>query len=410
MVSTASGILHDSSLLSAQLPHSSSFLPKTVILTSDEPYASQIAIAQELKPQLEQIGVPSCDILKIQELDSKHNLNQAFCVFLPETQAPFLPDMNAKNYSILKMIIKEVKGLLWTTRGGGISAITPDIELVKGLSRTVCSENGRFVFVTMALDDSVSPASQNAGNILKVFMRTALALKEPDNCEMEYEERDGMVFINRAVEDHTLNHDISLRLLPQQSKSQRFGKGPPLTLTITSPSLLNTLKFVNNAGFMYPLGSDEIEIEVTASGTSFMNILVALGRVSGDTLGGECAGIVRQVGTDVDFRPGDRVCAITLGTYKSYIRCKALCAFKVSDDIPLQDAAALPIVLTTAYHALYMVVRMTHNNSILIHCGAGGTGHAVQAHRCRNIYDGGFGREEEANRKSLRYSRRSYIL
>lgn len=41
-------------------------------------------------------------------------------------------------------------------------------------------------------------------------MRTALALKEPDNCEMEYEERDRKVFIDGAVEDHTLNHDIFL--------------------------------------------------------------------------------------------------------------------------------------------------------------------------------------------------------
>lgn len=69
------------SLLPAQLSHGSSFLPKALIVTSDEPYALQIAIAQELKPQLEQIGVPSCDGRKIQEIDSKHNLDQSILRF-----------------------------------------------------------------------------------------------------------------------------------------------------------------------------------------------------------------------------------------------------------------------------------------------------------------------------------------
>lgn len=378
MVSTATGILDDSSsLLTSQLLHGSSFLPKTVIVTSDEPYPRQIATAQELKQRLEQIGTQSCEILTIQGLGSKNNLHQAFCIFLPETQAPLLRDINAENFSMLKMVIEEAKGLFWATQGGGLSAITPDVELVKGLSRTVCSENGRFIFVTLALEDTESTALQNVTNITRVFMRTALALKEPENCDTEYEERDGMLFINRAVEDHTLNHDISVRVLPQQSKIQRFGEGPPLTLTITSPGLLNTLKFVNDADFMYPLGSDEIEIEVRASGISFMDILIALGRVSSETLGGECAGIVRQAGSEVDFQPGDRVCAITLGTYRSYVRCKALCVTKVPDDISLHEAAALPIVSTTAYHALHVVARMTHKDSILVHCGAGGTGQAA---------------------------------
>lgn len=148
-------------------------------------------------------------------------------------------------------------------------------------------------------------------------------------------------------------------------------------MTIASPGLLNTLKFVNDADFIYPLGSDEIEIEVRASGTSFMDILIALGRVSNEILGGECAGIVRQAGREVDFQPGDRVCAIILGTYKFYVRCNALCAIKIPDYIPLHDAVALPIVSTTAYHALYVVARMTHEDSILIHCGAGGTGQAA---------------------------------
>lgn len=230
MVSTSSGILHNlSSLLPAQLPHDSSYLPKTVIVTSDELCARQIAIAQELKPRFEQIRVPSCEILPIKELDSKHNLNQEFCIFLPETQAPFLRDINAENFAMLKTVMKEAKGLLWATQGGGISAISPDVELVKGLSRTVCSENGRFVFVTLALEDSESSALQNVTNILKVFVRTALTLKEPENCDMEYEEREGIQFINHAIEDQTLNHDISTRLLPRQPKIQRFGEGPPLT-------------------------------------------------------------------------------------------------------------------------------------------------------------------------------------
>ncbi|KAF7586871.1 hypothetical protein BBP40_008218 [Aspergillus hancockii] len=54
----------------------------------------------------------------------------------------------------------------------------------------------------------------------------------------------------------------------------------------------------------------------------------------------------------------------------------ALCGF-YSDDTSFEDAAALPIVGATAYHALANLARLRKGQTVLIHAAAGGVGQAT---------------------------------
>ncbi|MYU18660.1 alcohol dehydrogenase catalytic domain-containing protein, partial [Streptomyces sp. SID8361] len=72
-----------------------------------------------------------------------------------------------------------------------------------------------------------------------------------------------------------------------------------------------------------PLQAGEVRIGVRAAGMNFRDVVVALGMVTDTRLaGGEAAGVVLEVGTDVnDFRPGDRVFGILEGGFGSVAIC-----------------------------------------------------------------------------------------
>jgi NADPH2:quinone reductase len=96
--------------------------------------------------------------------------------------------------------------------------------------------------------------------------------------------------------------------------------------------------------------------------------------------------VVEAVGADVrGVHPGERVCfcnggiGAEFGTYAEHAVVPAEQLAKVPDSVPLEIAAALPLVAITAWEALYDRARVAEGEHVLIHAGAGGTGHiAIQ--------------------------------
>lgn len=103
-------------------------------------------------------------------------------------------------------------------------------------------------------------------------------------------------------------------------------------------------------------------------------------------LGHDGAGAVEEVGDDViRFRPGDRVCFCNggiggdPGTYAEFAIVPEEQLVPVPRNIDWIAAAALPLVTITAWEALYERAALVQGEYVLIHAGAGGTGHvAVQ--------------------------------
>jgi NADPH:quinone reductase len=99
-------------------------------------------------------------------------------------------------------------------------------------------------------------------------------------------------------------------------------------------------------------------------------------------LGHDGAGIVEAIGADVvGVKPGDRVCfchggiGAAPGTYAEFAVVPAELVVIIPAQVDFLVAAALPLVFITLAEALYDRADVAAGDSVLIHAGAGGTGH-----------------------------------
>lgn len=111
-------------------------------------------------------------------------------------------------------------------------------------------------------------------------------------------------------------------------------------------------------------------------------------------LGCDFSGVVVAVGEGVEgFAPGDRVfgCAggvrgVAGGSYAELIRADARLLAPAPASIPLRDAAALPLVVITAWEGLERA-GVGPGTRLLVHGGTGGVGHvAVQLAKARGAH------------------------
>ncbi|MBI4781493.1 MAG: zinc-dependent alcohol dehydrogenase family protein [Oscillatoriophycideae cyanobacterium NC_groundwater_1537_Pr4_S-0.65um_50_18] len=126
-------------------------------------------------------------------------------------------------------------------------------------------------------------------------------------------------------------------------------------------------------------GVNPIDTKLRQRGTFYPEQMPAI-------LGCDGAGVVEAIGSGVqDFRVGDRVyfCNGGLGghpgTYAEYAVVDEKFAAPMPISLSFAEAAAVPLVLITAWEALYDRARLEAGRSVLIHAGAGGVGHlAIQ--------------------------------
>ncbi|MDM8557376.1 SDR family NAD(P)-dependent oxidoreductase [Candidatus Parabeggiatoa sp. HSG14] len=179
------------------------------------------------------------------------------------------------------------------------------------------------------------------------------------------------------IEDYTLRKvdaatDKSEKQLPL-SEQENFH------LEITSPGILDTLTFCSATRNKPSLG--EVEIEVSATGLNFKEVLLALGMLPADTpikFGLECAGKIVALGEDVKtFQVGDEVIAFTQAGFSAYVTTSALSVMPKPNHLTMEEAATIPVAFMTAYYALHYLGRLNQGERILIHAAAGGVGLAA---------------------------------
>ncbi|MFI8342704.1 SDR family NAD(P)-dependent oxidoreductase [Streptomyces sp. NPDC085639] len=130
-------------------------------------------------------------------------------------------------------------------------------------------------------------------------------------------------------------------------------------------------------------GPGEIEIEVDAASLNFIDVMKAVGTYPDEAggkelLGGDCSGRVVSVGPGTTgFRIGDRVVACIFGAIVSHVTVRADHARPVPGEMTQEDAAALPLVLATAWYALHDLARIEPGETVLVHSAAGGLGLAA---------------------------------
>ncbi|MFG2197161.1 SDR family NAD(P)-dependent oxidoreductase, partial [Streptomyces sp. NPDC048639] len=128
------------------------------------------------------------------------------------------------------------------------------------------------------------------------------------------------------------------------------------------------------------LAPGQVRIGVRAAGVNFRDVLNALGMYPGDAkdFGLEGAGVVTEVGAGVvELAVGDRVFGMFSGAFGPVAVADARTVVRMPSGWSFAQAASVPIVFLTAYHALRDLGDVQPGESVLVHAAAGGVGMAA---------------------------------
>ena len=137
----------------------------------------------------------------------------------------------------------------------------------------------------------------------------------------------------------------------------------------------------------WPAGSDQALVRLKAAGLNPADVYFRrFGPYVGDgkncILGHDGAGVVEEVGAGVkSFKVGDPVCfchggiGAAPGTYAEYAVVPEALLVKKPENVSFVEAAALPLVFITLWESLSERAGVKKDEFVLIHAGAGGTGH-----------------------------------
>ena len=150
------------------------------------------------------------------------------------------------------------------------------------------------------------------------------------------------------------------------------------SLTITQKGILE--KIILKESKIRHVNDNEVEVKVVAAGLNFRDVMNALNLYPGDAgeLGGECAGIVTTVGSNVtDYKIGDRVFGIAPGSFSDFTVTKENLLGKIPRNLTFEEAATIPITFLTTYYGLVELAKIRKGDKVLIHAASGGVGQAA---------------------------------
>jgi 8-amino-7-oxononanoate synthase len=177
--------------------------------------------------------------------------------------------------------------------------------------------------------------------------------------------------------------------MDQNGPLQRPGSSAAFQLKISSYGILENLMLAP-ASRRAP-GRGEVEIQVTAAGLNFRDVLNALGMLqayleqmglsnAADVpFGGECAGRVVAIGEGVEgLQIGDEVIAANaIASMANFVTVPAQCVIGKPVHLSATEAATISTAFLTAYYGLHHLAGMKMGDRVLIHAAAGGVGQAA---------------------------------
>ncbi|KAG6041353.1 Type I Iterative PKS, partial [Claviceps citrina] len=295
------------------------------------------------------------------------------CISLYELDCSLFGKTTADLFDRLQKVLLDSGLFLWVTSGAFKKAQNPHRNMALGLARTIRSETGKQI-ATLDFDAATQMNESEQALLITDTFQHLLAHQSEEAMDMEFYEEDGRIVVPRIVEDGQLNTFIQRATRPCMPYPQPFQQADRrLKLDIQRPGALDTVYFRDDEDT--PLGPDEIEIAVAATGVNFKDVMISMGQLASPYIGVECSGTVARVGSAVtSLAAGDRVCAMPLGAYRTFARCLATSAAKMPDDMSMEVAASVPVAYCTAYYGLVEIARLEAGERVLIHAAAGGVG------------------------------------
>ncbi|KAG0652505.1 Reducing polyketide synthase [Hyphodiscus hymeniophilus] len=300
------------------------------------------------------------------------------CIVLAELNHSLLANITPEEFAYVQKLFTTAKGVLWIVQGAYQESLEPDLNMITGLARTIRQET-QLKFATIDIDSRPKDFANVSKVITRVLTTVFSSASTTVDCEMEYMERGGVLYVPKVVEDHQMSKFVHQQLHESEPELQLlYQKDRPLKLKIGSPGLLDTLHFIDDYTLSNSLPDNYVEIEVKAVGLNFKDVMIAMGQLVNEHIGVECSGVIARVGSSIlDLKVGDRVCAIAEGSFASYIRCPSTSVARIEDSLSFETASTIPLIWSTAYYSMISVGRLEKGESVLIHAAAGGVGQAA---------------------------------
>jgi len=129
-------------------------------------------------------------------------------------------------------------------------------------------------------------------------------------------------------------------------------------------------------------GEGQVLVRVKGTAVNFADYLMRIGAYLGTTPpftpGLEAVGIVEAVGPGVQsIAPGQKVLAWGRNSYAELAVYAANLVAPMPEGLSFEDAAAIPTVFATAWHALYTLARLQPGERVLVHAAGSGVGSAA---------------------------------
>lgn len=299
-------------------------------------------------------------------------LNEQLAVILCDSAWPKLDQLHEEQYLAFHSVLTRSKALLWISDTSCVLDVCPQHALATGFARTLRLERSGLVFTTLTLSDGKTEQyEQHIAHALRNTLEgISTGIYEPELTVAE-----DVLVIPRVYEDDSLNQAVHA-LVADKQQSIAFGE-KNLKLRIESIGLLESLYFEQVSDDSRQLSPGELEVEVRSVGVNFKDVLVAMGHVPDDTFGTEGSGIVLRAGSSCRVRPGERVIICHLDAFCRTIRCDQSAVEVMPNGMTFTEASSIPTNFITAYRALIDIARLSRDETILIHSGAGGTGQAA---------------------------------
>ncbi|ROV92576.1 hypothetical protein VMCG_08954 [Cytospora schulzeri] len=290
-------------------------------------------------------------------------------ISLVELETPLLDNLSESDFDKVKKLVSNCERILWLT-----GSHNPSMAVVDGLSRTARNENASLKFQVLHLLSNADTALQHGPSL-------AIRLATSSTKDDEFRERDGLLNVSRFYNSAAGNEAVRYCLEDSVRVQTLKDKDTPeaLRITIGKPGLLDSLAFIHDERFDATLGEMEIEVDVKATGVNFKDVMASMGLVEVSLIGHEASGTVVATGSKAAerFQLGDRVVVSGEGMHATRLRSDHRLAVKIPDSMSFEEAAVLPTVHATAYHALVNVAKLRPGQSVLIHAAAGGVGQAA---------------------------------
>ncbi|MBN9416429.1 hypothetical protein ABS71_00090 [bacterium SCN 62-11] len=336
-----------------ELPATETTSGNWLVFSDGSPLSARL-IAKLDNPRVVEPG-QSFDMREMGTLSGVLHL-QGLSASLEDPSAPLLP--------LLQMVQQNDQHGLMSTRLFCVTrraqpadpavTVDPNGAPLWGLVRVLATEDP---FLKATLIDIES--DDDAERILQ-----ELSSKSPE--EVAY--RGGQRFIQR------------LQRLPLSQQTVQPVKPRPdqdYVLTCERPGTLEALQWTVPAA--RPLQAHEVRVRTAAAGLNFSDVMRAMGLYPTEgVLGIEMAGTVTEVGPEVtDLKVGQRVFGIAPSAFASQVVVPRAFLAVTPDSLSDTQAAAMPLVFTTAYYALMQIGRLKARDTILIHAASGGLGLAA---------------------------------